>query len=135
MLDWWTVRGERFGVENFDFKVELTRDADTPAPSGRTCDERTLEAFEGGDWTFAVVTVTPVDRELTDLPHCAYSLGEVVWGEFPDDGRIDRDDIVASPVEERMLAPVLHRLTRAGRTVEFAPDSPLAPYCTRGEGR
>ena len=92
MLDWWTVRGDRWGVKNLDFKIELIRD-DRVRPH-RLADytEADLDAFDGGDWHFGRLRLVPVDRDLVDLIGAEQTLTHVEWGEMPA-GRIDRADV------------------------------------------
>lgn len=92
MIDWWTVPGGRWGVEGLDFKVELRPDELTRPNGSDEYDEDELDAFDGGDWRYVEVTVTPVDPDFTDLiQHRTYLTG-VEWGEFPS-RRIDRLDL------------------------------------------
>jgi hypothetical protein len=132
MLDWWTVRGERWGVRNLDFKIELKKD-DTVGP-GRLegHSQRDLRAFDGGDWCFATVRLVPVDRDLNDLIHVEKFLRSVEWGEIPS-GDIDRDDVTDEQACELALEAV--RTLRIGgafvdteKDSRFAVERMMAPF-------
>lgn len=129
MLDWWTVRGERFGIQNYDFKIELTPDPSMGLEESDIFDDDTIRAYRDRDWRYVVVKVVPTDRELTDQPGCAASLNAVEWGDLPG-LRIDRDAIVEHPVRD-LLYEVIGRLISAGFEVaaeEGCPYLQPAPF-------
>lgn len=127
MIDWWTVRGEKFGILNLDFKVELESDEDARVRDFDCYSESDEDALDAGDWQFVTVAVTPVDRQLNDLPHCAASLSGVEWGTLGEnEGErtvIDRDKITESQVDD-LLYTVVDELARVKVEIEFADDSP-----------
>lgn len=127
MIDWWTVRGETFGIRNVDFKVELEPDQDVTLGSFTACSDEDILAYEGGGWRFVRVNVTPVDRSLNDFPHCRAYVDHVQWGllgERDDERpRIDREHITSDQVADAVYA-VVDELKRIGFVVDFADDSP-----------
>lgn len=124
MLDWWTVRGERWGVRNLDFKVELTRDRTLRPRWMPDYGEADITAFEGGDWQFARIRMVPVDRDLNDLVSAQQTLTGVEWGDMPG-ARIDREDITDAQAVE-LARYAVQELRRMGLSVDTERDSPLS---------
>jgi hypothetical protein len=124
MEDWWTVRGERWGVRNVDFKVELKKDGSVTPQQLEGYSEADLRAFDGGDWCFATVRVVPVDRDLVDLVGAERFMRGVDWGELAS-GRIDRDDLTDAQVRDLALESVA-ALRRVGMSVDTERDSEFA---------
>jgi hypothetical protein len=132
MLDWWTVRGERWGVRSLDFKVELKEEGSVTPQQLQDYSEADLTAFDGGDWHFVTVRVVPVDRDLTDLVGAEKFMRGVDWGELAS-GRIDRDDLTSAQVRDLALEAV-RSLREVGmhvdteRDCEFAIGRTTAPF-------
>lgn len=132
MLDWWTVRGERWGVRSVDFKVELKEEGSVTPQQLQDYSEADLHAFEGGDWHFVTVRVVPVDRDLIDLIGAEKFMRGVDWGELAS-GRIDREEITDAQVRDLALEAVA-ALRRVGMNVdtergsEFAIGRTTAPF-------
>lgn len=125
MLDWWTVRGERWGVLNLDFKVELTRMSGVRPHRLTDYGEADLAAFDGGDWEFARLRLVPVDRDLNDLIGARQELTHVEWGEMPGAPRIDRDQVTDEQALE-LARRAVRELRRLGMPVEAKPGSELS---------
>jgi hypothetical protein len=131
MIDWWTVRGDIWGVKNVDFKVELRPDHDlmTKDLDSYTAEEQIT--LSQGFWGFVEVTVIPVGQDLTDHIHTKQSRDSVEWGEMPG-GRVDREhlfDVVKELAEQ--AATELDRTGFALETTEgsaFAPENLKAPF-------
>lgn len=132
MIDWWTVRGSTWGVENLDFKVELRRNNDTTCMDLDYYSAADQMALDRGEWYFVDVTITPVSEDLTDHVGARQVLKGVDWGEMAN-GRIDRDDLMDHPVKELAEQAVIE-LLRTGFEVKtvhgspFAPDRLVAPF-------
>lgn len=124
MIDWWTVRGDTWGVENVDFKVELRPDDDLMTKDLDSYTATEQIALARGLWQFVTVTVTPVGQDLTDHIHARCDRDGVEWGEMPD-GRIDREhlhDAVKELAEQAVI-----ELDRTGFTVKTAEGSDFVP--------
>lgn len=124
LIDWWTVRGDKWGVLNLDFKVELHPDPDTSAYDHDVYTEETIEAWERGCWQYVVVNVIPVSADLTDRIEAHQSLASIEWGDLPD-GRIDRDSLLDHPVK-RLAQEAVMELLRGGFVLETAEGSDFA---------
>lgn len=125
MLDWWTVRGERWGVLNLDFKVELTRMSGVRPHRLTDYGEADLDAFDGGDWEFVRLRLVPVDRDLNDMIGAQQTLSHVEWGEMPGAPRIDRDQVTDGQAIE-LARYAVRELRRLGMPVETGRDSELS---------
>ncbi len=126
MLDWWTVPGSMWGVKNLDFKVEIRKSTTMYLDPEDHYTVADVHAFYGGDWYFAEVRLTPVDRRLNDLVGYRKTLDGVEWGEIPSApaGRIDRNDI--TDMQGLDLARDAVRSMRfMGLAVETLPGSPM----------
>lgn len=126
MVDWWTVRGSTWGIENFDFKVELRRDDD--AATTQDIDSYSAAnqiALEDGRWCFVTLAVTPTDDALVDYPHFQQTLKGVEWGELWPADRIDRGDLMGQ-IEE-LVGQAVIELLRFGTAVKTSQDSPFRP--------
>jgi hypothetical protein len=128
LIDWWTVRGERWGVLNLDFKVELTRESGVRPHRLTDYGEAELDAFDGGDWQFTRIRMVPVSRDLVDLIGAQQTLSHVEWGEMPG-GRIDREQVTDEQVLELARCAV-GELRRLGMPVESEPGSELSMQAT-----
>lgn len=124
MIDWWTVRGGTWGVENLDFKVELTPDDDLLTKEYDAYSAAEQISLDRGDWQFVTVAVTPVGVDLVDHIGARQKRDGVEWGEMPS-GRIDRDDLF--DVVEELVGYSIIALRRTGFTVETAEGSPFTP--------
>lgn len=124
MEDWWTVRGERWGVRNLDFKVELKKDGSVTPQQLEGYTEADLHAFDGDDWCFVTVRVVPVDRDLVDLVGAEKFMRGVDWGDLAS-GRIDREDVTDAQVRDLALEAVA-ALRKVGMTVDTERDSAFA---------
>jgi hypothetical protein len=124
MIDWWTVRGGTWGVENMDFKVELTPDDDllTKDYDAYTATEQL--SLARGSWQFVTVTVTPLGEDLVDHVGARQKRDGVEWGEMPD-GRIDRDDL--ADVVEELVGYAVMDLRRSNFEVKTMEGSPFTP--------
>lgn len=122
MIDWWTVRGGTWGVENLDFKVELTPDDDLLTKDYDAYSAREQLTLADGYWQFVTVTVTPVGEDLVDHVGARQKRDGVAWGEMPD-GRIDRDDLF--DVVEELVGYAVLDLRRVGLTVTTTEASPF----------
>jgi hypothetical protein len=124
MIDWWTVRGEIWGVENLDFKVELhpVDDYMLVDLDGYTAVEQM--ALSEGHWRFVKVVVTPVGKDLIDHIYARQSRDGVAWGDLPD-GRVDRDDVL--DIAKELAVQAVIELDRGGFTLEVAEGSDFAP--------
>lgn len=124
MLDWWTVPGERWGVRNLDFKVELVHDQESQPHRMPDYSEADITAFEGGDWRFARVRLVPVDRDLNDLVGAQQALTGIEWGDMAG-ARIDREDVTDAQAVE-LARYAVQELRRMGMPVDTERDSPLS---------
>lgn len=124
MIDWWTVRGGTWGVENLDFKVELTPDDDLLTKDYDDYTAADQVAHDRGDWQFVTVTVTPVGEDLVDHVGARQERDGVEWGDMPGQ-RIDRDDLFA--VVEELAGYSVIALRRSGFKVKTTMDSPFTP--------
>lgn len=124
MLDWWTVRGERWGVLDLDFKIELTRDGAVHPKRLAEYTEAELHAYDGNDWQLAKIRLVPVDRDLNDLIGAQQTLTGVEWGEMPG-GRIDREDVTDEQAVE-LARSAVGELRRMGMPVRTTEDSELS---------
>jgi hypothetical protein len=124
MLDWWTVPGERWGVLNLDFKVEVREQERARPHRLPEYTEADVAAFEGGNWRFVMVWLIPVDRDLVDLVNARRLLVGVEWGELPG-GRIDRPDVTDEQALE-LARQAVRILRKQGVTVETDQDSELS---------
>lgn len=122
MIDWWTVRGGTWGVENLDFKVELTPDDDLLTKDYDAYSASEQASLDRGDWRFVTVTVTPVGLDLVDHVGVRQRRDGVEWGEMPD-GRVDRDDLFA--VVEELVGYSVIALRRGGFVVKATEGSPF----------
>lgn len=132
LMDVWTVRGERWGVRNLDFKVELKPDGTFDLARFDGYSEADVRAYDGSDWHFAVVRVVPVTRDLTDLVGAEQFMRSVAWGDLPE-GRIDREDVTDAQARDLAIESVRH-LRGMGMEVdterdsEFSVQSMAAPF-------
>lgn len=128
MLDWWTVPGERWGLEDLAFKVELRPDTLTRPDFAEGYSEADLDAFEGEDWQYAEVTVTPVTPELTDMVAYRTHLIGVDWGRLAE-SEIDRPDVTDDQVKGLALE-IVTAMRKDGLTVTVSRDSEfgVAPF-------
>jgi hypothetical protein len=125
MLDWWTVPGSRWGIEGLDFRVELRPDPVTWPDPAEGYSEADLDAFDGEDWRYAEVTVTPVTPELDDLvSYRAYLIG-VEWGQLAEH-RIDRLEVTEDQAKGLVLE-IIARMRGDGTAVTTADGS---EFCT-----
>lgn len=122
MIDWWTIRGETWGVENLDFKVELTSDSDLLTKDLDAYSATEQLGLDRGEWQFVTVTVTPVGSDLVDHIGARQKRDGIEWGEMPD-GRIDRGDLFDA-IEE-LVGHVVLSLRRSGFTVTTTEESPF----------
>jgi hypothetical protein len=131
MIDWWTVSGSTWGVENLDFKVELTPDDDLVMKDYDSYTGAEQAALERGDWRFVRVAVTPVGKDLVDHIGARQKRDAVEWGEMPG-GRVDRDDLF--DVVKELAGWAILDLRRIGFKLEttegsdFAPEEMKAPF-------
>lgn len=124
MIDWWTVRGGTWGVENLDFKVELTPDNDLLTKDYDAYSAVEQLSLADGDWQFVTVTVIPVGEDLVDHIGARQKRDGVEWGEMPS-GRIDRDHLF--DVIEELVGYSVIALRRGGFGVRTAEASPFTP--------
>lgn len=122
MIDWWSVRGTVWGIENLDFKVELFRDDDLLTQDWDAYSASEQLALDEGDWQFVTVVVTPMSEDLVDHIGARQERGGVEWGEMPDK-RIDRDGLLA--VTEELVGDAVISLRRTGFTVKTTEGSPF----------
>lgn len=115
MIDWWTVRGERFGVEDWDFRVELMPDPDAHPNEYDCYSPADKEAFQRGDWTFVDVTVVPQDAEGNDVKDAAAYLSGVEHGTIGE-VTIGREKFLEHPLPD-MVEEVIQNLMDQGHAV------------------
>lgn len=120
MLDWWTVRGERFGIKNLDFRVEIWPDRETSLSDYDYDRYDDLEADAFGDaWWFVVVRVTPTDEGMNDLTHHTRTLPGVEWGQLGLTF-IDRGEVTEASVTE-LVQEILNQMELSRRVIERIP--------------
>lgn len=124
MIDWWTVRGDTWGVVNVDFKVELHPDDDLMTKDYDGYSGAEQVALDRGDWCFVRAVVTPVGKDLVDCVWAKQSRSSVEWGEMPG-GRIDRDQLL--DVIKELAEQAAAELDRTGFALETAKGSDFAP--------
>lgn len=105
LVDWWTVRGDRWGVKDFDFKIELEKQGKVGRAELIQYSERDLARYGGGDWCFVKMRVVPVNRDLTDLISFGQVLSGIEWGEM-ENAYIDREDITDNQAKEAAIQAV-----------------------------
>lgn len=131
-MDWWTIRGDRWGVENFDFKVELKKQGAITPKDLAEYNERDLYLFHGGDWCFVKMRVVPVDRCLVDMVGSGQVVSGIEWGQMAD-AYIDREEVTESQAKEAAIEAVRAlRMDRiyvgTRRDSEFAEEVTTAPF-------
>lgn len=134
LLDWWTVPGERWGIEGLGFRVELRRDliAEGNVDLG-SFSEADLIAFAVDQWKFVLVEVVPVtNHSFMEMTAFRSTLEAVEFGKFTD-SEVGRMEITDSPVRDLALDIVrsmrqaaMHVRTKPGS--EFSTEKMTAPF-------
>lgn len=134
MIDWWTVPGERWGIEGLGFKVEIRRDLFAEGAVDLDSFSQTdLIAFAVDEWKLVTVEVVPVDGgSLEDMPEYRRTVEAVEWGRFTH-SVVGRREVTDSPVRD-MALDIVAAMRRDGRKIhtkagsEFSPEKMAAPF-------
>lgn len=123
MIDWWSVRGEVWGILGLDFKVQLFPDDDLLTKDYDAYTAAEQISLDRGFWRFVTVTVTPMGiTDLTDHVKATQRQDGVEWGEMPG-GRVDREHLFA--VVEELVGQAVRDLRRGGFEVATSESSPF----------
>lgn len=132
LLDWWTVRGDRWGVRNLDFKIELNKQERASRAALDDYSEADLYAYDGGNWSFVTMRLVPVDRSLVDMIGAEQLVSGIEWGELSDVW-IDREDVTedqakAAAIEAVRALRIDHVYVDMEADSEFAKKTTAAPF-------
>lgn len=107
IMDEWTVKGYRFDVPEWSFRVVLTPDTgQRPETDADWAGPEEIAAWKGGHWQYVHVGVTPVDSRGRVWEHDTEVLGAVVIGDLrPDD--MDSPNIGRAEIERDTLPDMI----------------------------